>query len=103
MSKTYNPFPNCDLCKFDIRLCKGKCRILQKEYDLENSALEIAQRDAKARGILFDSNKFQKVEYAIKDNHVIILAGDSGRLAIKFSFLEGLISELKEIAEVYAK
>lgn len=89
----------CKDCK--IVKCQNVCQ--HTKNVAEESALRIIERDIKKHGLAFDSINFKNVAYTIKDGHIIIMAGDSGKLAIDFSLLDNLIGELKEIKEVYGR
>lgn len=50
---------------------------------------------------VIDSELFENVHYLIKENHVVILAGKSGELAVDFDILDAFITELWDIGDFW--
>lgn len=48
-----------------------------------------------------DSELFENVHYLIKENHIVVLAGKSGELAIAFDKLDSFITELWDIGDFW--
>ena len=51
--------------------------------------------------IVIESEYFNGVNYLIKDNHIVILAGKDGELAIEMSAVPEFVFELSEIHNVW--
>lgn len=50
---------------------------------------------------VIESEYFNGVNYLIKDNHIVILAGKDGELAIEMSAVPEFVFELSEIHNVW--
>lgn len=50
---------------------------------------------------VIESEYFNGVNYLIKDNHIVILAGKDGELAIEMSAVPEFVFELSEIHSVW--
>lgn len=53
--------------------------------------------------IVIESEKFEGVNYLVKNRHIAILAGRSGELAVSMDSMLDLISELSEIHSLYSE
>ena len=50
---------------------------------------------------VIDSEKFRDLQYLVKDNHIVLISGNSGKFALKFEHIPELFKELKEVSEIW--
>lgn len=57
--------------------------------------------DREGRGINFDSERFEGLEYLVKEDHLIFKGKCAGLCAIKLSNIPDFVAEMMEIYKTY--
>lgn len=50
---------------------------------------------------VIDSERFRDLQYMIKDDHIILMSGNSGNFAVRFEVLTDLFRELEEVRSIW--
>lgn len=101
-----------DICVFHVKGNENeKCSHFKNKTDFEvRTMLKTKNNDQSQKFIsrlstngekVVDSELFENVHYLIKENHIVILAGKSGELAIAFDKLDSFITELWDIGDFW--
>jgi hypothetical protein len=72
-------------------------KIGRKHYRLGSGIIP----DRKGRGINFDSESFEGLEYLVKEDHLIFKGKRDGLCAIQLSNIPDFVAEMMEIYKIY--
>jgi len=60
-------------------------------------------RDKDVTRIFWHSERFKRLDFEIREGHLVIFAYGNGQMSIAVDRLNGFVNELKEISEAYGR